>query len=515
MWWLLLACSGEDDGAKFGGSSCDTASCDGCCNAEGRCVGGVSDEACGARGADCVDCAAVSQACDTGALCRTEDRTDIGQVDDRALHVLDADDAARLRDQVLAFVWADGALPEDRLPDEISEDVAPPFETSAARVDALTVDLGGGYVSVITALHPAAPSGALAIVHQGHTDEMSDAGVYESTELMLSRGAIVLLHAMPLYADYDGPAGSHDELILAGEPGPDHPLHLFLEPVAAGINHAIDAWGVDEIAMLGISGGGWTTTIYAAIDPRVRLSFPVAGSLPVYLRDSTDLGDMEQYLPQLYSLVGFPDLYVLSGWGEGRAALQILNRYDACCFAGTRYQAYADEVRDATAALGGRWDLFLDESHANHEISSFVLDGVISHALNEDGVRWLDDLSPAWGGFALEGDWTEQRGAGWNGDQQAGEGSARWTLDVEDGEYRVYATWSPDGAAGEARFTVQGADSVTITVDQRETPDDLNDAGAGWALLGTVRPAEGEITVSLETSGPGLADAVRLAPVAR
>ena len=29
--------------------------------------------------------------------------------------------------------------------------------------------------------------------------------------------------------------------------------------------------------MIGLSGGGWTTAVEAAIDPRIKLSIPVAG----------------------------------------------------------------------------------------------------------------------------------------------------------------------------------------------------------------------------------------------
>ena len=34
-----------------------------------------------------------------------------------------------------------------------------------------------------------------------------------------------------------------------------------------------------HIIMAGLSGGGWTTTISAAIDPRITLSMPIAGSI--------------------------------------------------------------------------------------------------------------------------------------------------------------------------------------------------------------------------------------------
>jgi PhoPQ-activated pathogenicity-related protein len=41
-----------------------------------------------------------------------------------------------------------------------------------------------------------------------------------------------------------------------------------------------EALGYKHIVMAGLSGGGWTTTISAAIDPRITLSMPIAGSMP-------------------------------------------------------------------------------------------------------------------------------------------------------------------------------------------------------------------------------------------
>lgn len=509
MFWLIFACTHADPSSPYGASDCDPASCDGCCNADGRCVGGDADEACG-QGAACVDCAGVDQDCDTGARCETSARTEDGQVDDATLHVRDAIDAARLRQDLIEFVWTDGVLPTAAWPTAVAEDVAAPFDSDAAWADRLEVDLGDGYVSVVYALHPAVPTGALAIVHQGHTDEMADAGIQETADFFLNQGAIVLLHAMPLYAEYTGPAEGHDEMIGAAQAGADHPLRYFLEPVSAGLNYALETWGIDDVAMIGISGGGWTTTLYAAIDPRVRASFPVAGSLPVYLRDETDLGDMEQYDPNLYSRVGFLDLYVLSGWGEGRSAVQILNRYDACCFAGTRYQDYAASVHDRVAELGGRWDVFLDESHANHEISTLALEAAVAHVWSQDGVQIADDLEPAWGDFATTGSWVTTRGLGFGADQSASdEGEASWSFDVGEGRWEVSATWSPVDGAGGAQFTMTGNESVTVSVDQSRAPEGLNDAGVGWESLGTVTATD---TISVTLTDGGLADAVRVAP---
>ena len=63
----------------------------------------------------------------------------------------------------------------------------------------------------------------------------------------------------------------------------DHPLRYFIEPVVLTANWAV-AQGYADINMAGLSGGGWTTTVAAAIDKRITASFPIAGSVPCSLR---------------------------------------------------------------------------------------------------------------------------------------------------------------------------------------------------------------------------------------
>src|ERR1041385_7687309 len=98
--------------------------------------------------------------------------------------------------------------------------------------------------------------------------------------------------------------------------------------------------------MVGLSGGGWTTTLYAAIDPRIRKSFPVAGSIPLYLYSDHYQTDAEQSRPELYSLAGYPDLYVLGSSGIGRKQVQILNHSDSCCFGSLQHDAGVRHVAD-------------------------------------------------------------------------------------------------------------------------------------------------------------------------
>src|ERR1051325_10361594 len=116
------------------------------------------------------------------------------------------------------------------------------------------------------------------------------------------------------------------------------PIKYFLESTAVSLNY-LKTWGraahfpnYRAVHMAGLSGGGWTTTVYAAIDPSIRCSFPVAGTIPLYLRSGGSIGDREQFEASFYRIAGYPDLYILGAHGRGRKQVQILVRRDDCCF---------------------------------------------------------------------------------------------------------------------------------------------------------------------------------------
>lgn len=142
--------------------------------------------------------------------------------------------------------------------------------------------------------------------------------------------------------------------------------------------------------MVGLSGGGWTTNILAAIDERIKYSFSVAGSMPIYYRSDLSMGDIEQYLPELYrDIAGYPDLYVLGAYGKGRKQVQILNRNDNCCFGQKQHdpdrnyendlRTFEKSVKEKLTVLGaeGRYYLVIDETAPKHQISAFTLNEVI------------------------------------------------------------------------------------------------------------------------------------------
>ncbi len=122
----------------------------------------------------------------------------------------------------------------------------------------------------------------------------------------------------------------------------------------------------------------------AALDPRIDLSLAVSDSLPSHRRTlAQDVGDWEQFEPDLYRVAGYPDLYALAAVGEGRRFVQIHNERDPCCFASREVPPYVADVRRALEGigLGGRFDFAIDEGQTEHTISEHTLEEIVEPAV--------------------------------------------------------------------------------------------------------------------------------------
>eukprot|EP00440_Ansanella_granifera_P069496 gb/GFBE01075398.1/.p1 GENE.gb/GFBE01075398.1/~~gb/GFBE01075398.1/.p1 ORF type:complete len:425 (+),score=78.23 gb/GFBE01075398.1/:2-1276(+) len=110
-------------------------------------------------------------------------------------------------------------------------------------------------------------------------------------------------------------------------------VKFFVEPAINTINYATEVLGYERIVMMGLSGGGWTTTVTAALDPRIMLSMPVAGSMPCDFRHTS--WDFEQFCDQSWARIGnYTALYVLAALEPGRTSVQMIHEADPCCFHG-------------------------------------------------------------------------------------------------------------------------------------------------------------------------------------
>jgi hypothetical protein len=117
--------------------------------------------------------------------------------------------------------------------------------------------------------------------------------------------------------------------------GNAHFVKFFLAPVLSSLDAALGRRKYASVLMAGHSGGGWTTTLAAALDTRIDHSISYGGTLPHFAKHKPgDLGDAEQYDSAFYRYFPYPILYELasSGGGKHRIHYQIYSTKDLCCF---------------------------------------------------------------------------------------------------------------------------------------------------------------------------------------
>lgn len=302
-----------------------------------------------------------------------------------ALHVHSKTDAAQMASDIRKVLWGESQQPPDDAAILITEDVRNPFPLVVApvvRIDEIVITTLG-IPSRIFHYHPSTPNGAAIIVHEGHAKHFGRDGLLTLTNALLEEGYHVFTMEMPLYGN-NGTArtrASHNTLILALEESGQQPLRIFLEPVWRLTEHISQTQSGVAIGMVGFSGGGWTTHLSAAIDERIAISIPVAGSLPLHLRTKpcltpAEYGDLEQRKKDFYDKFSYLDLYVLATT-SARTQIQVLNQFDTCCFSGMKFTTYESLIASAAQLHGGLFDVHLDRTAARHWVSTTAISSVV------------------------------------------------------------------------------------------------------------------------------------------
>ena len=314
----------------------------------------------------------VNQA-DVSSLIKINSESDINQKRDFLIeHFWDAGSFMRVKDKA--------QLP--KVETDISDSNYEDFQ-NLKRIDRLTVEMEYGINSISYLFIPEQTNEKLILYHQGHGGDFLLG--YDTIQFFLDRNFTVLAMAMPLLGMNNQPVveidglgemklTSHKKLRLL-EANNFNPMKLFLDPIQVNLNFLAKEYNFKRYSMIGLSGGGWTTVVYSAIDERISDSFSVAGSIPFYLRvDSRDMGDYEQTNIALYQNVNYLELYVLSAYGDGRQHIQIFNKNDPCCFSGNGYETYEFVIDDKISQLGkGNFQIFIDDTHNEHKISNHIL----------------------------------------------------------------------------------------------------------------------------------------------
>jgi hypothetical protein len=314
----------------------------------------------------------------------------------RLIHINTVDDIGKLKNKLIDFIWSYNGFPDSKLPDNVQKNIVNPLYDdfiNLKQIDQIDVNMEYGINSISYLFIPESSNNNLIIYHDGHADNGFNNGK-DTIQFFLEKGYTVMAFSMPLTGMNTQPIidlpnigkfklerHTHFQFLDTSD---FSPIKFFMEPIAISLNYLDKNYNFSSYNMVGLSGGGWTITLYSAIDDRISQTYSVAGSVPIYLRTiSSNFGDYEQWHPELYQIANYLDLYIMNSYGENRKFVQIFNKYDSCCFSGEFYKTYETEVKEALSKLNnGYFDIFLDDTHKTHKISDKSLEIIIQSILN-------------------------------------------------------------------------------------------------------------------------------------
>lgn len=312
---------------------------------------------------------------------------------DSLIHINNDVDIQNERNKLIQYVWKTNEFPINKLPTSVVSNFKDSRYSSIknlSQIEKITVSMEDGVDSVAYLFLPIESNNKLMIYHHGHDGDFVLGIKY--IDYFLENNYSVLAFSMPLTGMNSRPVvnlPNHGNLTLTThndflflESDKFSPIKYFVEPIAVSLNYMDANYDFNSYYMVGISGGGWTTAFYSAIDPRITKNFPVAGTAPIHLRlqNPKNIGDYEQMLPSLYNTTNYLDQYILASYGEGREQLQIFNKNDPCCFSGNDSLSYQHEIQERLSNLGsGKFSIIIDENNTTHSISEKSLKTILKH----------------------------------------------------------------------------------------------------------------------------------------
>lgn len=158
-----------------------------------------------------------------------------------------------------------------------------------------------------------------------------------------------------------------------------NPVKYFIESQIRVTNYALSIYpqlNQNNYYMMGVSGGGWSTAITAAIDTRIKKSFSVAGIQPLWANPLTNpsTSDWEQGyegFPEsdwhifLANTISYMDVFILAA--QNREHYHFRNITDPCCFSGHDALGWGPKLQALVKHFAnGKFDFFL-YSAPNHQ----------------------------------------------------------------------------------------------------------------------------------------------------
>jgi hypothetical protein len=157
------------------------------------------------------------------------------------------------------------------------------------------------------------------------------------------------------------------------------PVALFVQPLKAIVDQIYQENGANPdltVMLVGRSGGGWTSFMYAALDERVHYAVSVAGGMPMshWGHDKPlHAADYEQFDPLIFESVRYEDIMPVAG---SRGAFYVYNEHDPCCFRLSPDDVFLRYLQSAAVALHKPIGVYVDRETTMHSFSAAAVDAM-------------------------------------------------------------------------------------------------------------------------------------------
>ena len=205
--------------------------------------------------------------------------------DDRAIRINTPADVKNKRREIIHAIWD-----TDHIPNRSNVNVTPNSQSPLfpnpiiSRVDKIEIPVESldSIKDLAYLFVPVKRNNRLVLFCPGHLCNIKDSkakvsyGVEAAITGLLSAGFDVLSVYMPHVSESNCDL-NHCKIYNTNlgiiNPKPTFGLRLFLEPTIVSLNYLLKQNKYKNVNMVGLSGGGWTTNLIAAVDTRIKLSF--------------------------------------------------------------------------------------------------------------------------------------------------------------------------------------------------------------------------------------------------
>ena len=313
-------------------------------------------------------------------------------------------DILNKKEMLIEYIWSGNSLPSF-LPINYTTNITDELSNlkNLDRIDSFTVEMDYGMNSISYLFLANNSNNKLMIYHQG--DDSQSSGSFDNHSFEEDRKIIqhflnanysVLIFSMVGHGMNNEPIvkldnlgdirlNSHEHFVLL-ETEKFKPIKFFLEPVIITLNQIDIDYSFDSYDMIGKNEGGWSTIVISALDDRIKNSYAVASSFPLWMSpNEKNFGGYEHHLPPLYQIANYLELYIMSAYGNERSLTLFYNEFDPCCFSGDLYQKYpfADVVNPKLKSLdSGEFNVFIDNNQTENIVSDSTLEIINKLLLN-------------------------------------------------------------------------------------------------------------------------------------